>query len=253
MAWDGIGTFSRFEGTTGCATKAAGGTGITAALEDQRFNEFATGINNCLTKDGQNAPTANLPMGGFKHTNVADGTADTDGATYGQIKNNFPRIFSRAVSDVTVTNTTTLTSVGSHTITGGVLGTTRGIRYRLIGYVNNNTGTDKDVTVQILFGGTLLMYATQTIPTAGASRQVDVTFEVYNDNSASAQVIAGLIHISEGAVAGTTAMYKNAPWSNYTAASVNTASDQAADIKVQFSAASANLTFVAKYSFVEII
>lgn len=62
MSWNGSGTFSRFEGTTGCADKAAAGTGITATLEDQRFNEFATGINTCLTKDGQNAATANLPM-----------------------------------------------------------------------------------------------------------------------------------------------------------------------------------------------
>lgn len=84
--WSG-GVFSRFEGATGCADKEAAGTGITAVLEDQRFNEFATGINTCLTKDGQNTATANLPMGGFKHTSVAVASAATDYARADQVQN----------------------------------------------------------------------------------------------------------------------------------------------------------------------
>lgn len=84
MAWNS-GTFSRFEGSSGCANKAAVGIGITAALEDQRFNEFATGINTCLTKDGQNTPTQDLNMGGFKHTNVGAATAGTNYATATQV------------------------------------------------------------------------------------------------------------------------------------------------------------------------
>lgn len=87
MAWNGSGTFSRFESTTGCVDKAAAGTGITAILEDQRFNEFATGINTCLTKDGQNTATANLPMGGFKHTGVAVASSTTDYARADQVQN----------------------------------------------------------------------------------------------------------------------------------------------------------------------
>ena len=85
MGWSS-GTFSRFEGSSGCATKEAGGIGITAALEDQRFNEFATGINTCITKDGQNAATANIPMGGFKLTNIGVATATTDAARASQVQ-----------------------------------------------------------------------------------------------------------------------------------------------------------------------
>lgn len=80
------GTFTRFEGSSGCATKEAGGIGITSAFEDQRFNEFATGINTCLTKDGQNTATANLPMGGFIHTNVGAATAITNYARASQVQ-----------------------------------------------------------------------------------------------------------------------------------------------------------------------
>lgn len=49
-------------------------------------NEMADGINNCLTKDGQNEPTGNLPMGGQKHTGVAAAEADDDYAAWGQAK-----------------------------------------------------------------------------------------------------------------------------------------------------------------------
>ena len=49
-------------------------------------NEMADGINNCLTKDGQNEPTGNLPMGGQKHTGVADAEDDDDYAAWGQAK-----------------------------------------------------------------------------------------------------------------------------------------------------------------------
>lgn len=37
---------------------------------DGEDDNFTTGINNCLTKDGQNAPDQDLPMAGKKHTNV---------------------------------------------------------------------------------------------------------------------------------------------------------------------------------------
>jgi hypothetical protein len=86
MAWSG-GTFTRIDGSTGWQDDAAAGIGIQADLHDTAFNDLATdGINQCLNKNGQNTPTANLPMGGFKHTNCANGTADTDYTTLGQVK-----------------------------------------------------------------------------------------------------------------------------------------------------------------------
>lgn len=85
MAWSS-GTFSRAEGSSGCATDKAGGTGILATKFDTRLNEIATGINTCITKDGQNAATADLPMGGFKHSNVGDASARSHYAKVSQIQ-----------------------------------------------------------------------------------------------------------------------------------------------------------------------
>ena len=84
MAWSS-GTFTRANGPTGWQDDAAGGIGIEANLHDTQDNDFANGINNCLTKDGQNTPTANLSMGGFKHTNCAAATANNEYATLAQL------------------------------------------------------------------------------------------------------------------------------------------------------------------------
>lgn len=86
MAWSG-GTFTRIDGPTGWQDDAGAGIPIQASLHDTAFNDLATdGINQCLNKAGQNSPTANLPMAGFKHTNCANGSADSDYSTVGQIK-----------------------------------------------------------------------------------------------------------------------------------------------------------------------
>lgn len=82
MAWSG-GTFSRVHDWT---TDAGSAINIEATRMDAEDDNFATGINNCLTKDGQNTPTADLPMGGQKHTNVADATARTNYASAADVQ-----------------------------------------------------------------------------------------------------------------------------------------------------------------------
>jgi len=85
MAWTGS-SFVRALGASQWQNDAAANVGIEALIHDTQDNDLATGINNCINKNGANAPTANMPMGGFKHTNVANGTADSDSATFGQTK-----------------------------------------------------------------------------------------------------------------------------------------------------------------------
>jgi microcystin-dependent protein len=85
MAWSG-GTFTRVDGATGWQDDEAAGTGIEAGLMDTAFNDLATdGINQSLNKAGQNTPTANLPMGGYKHTGVANASASDEYVAYGQL------------------------------------------------------------------------------------------------------------------------------------------------------------------------
>jgi len=77
MGWSG-GTFTRARDWTADAGAALN---IEASLMDQEDDNFETGINNCLTKDGQNTPTADLPMGGNVHTGVGNATARTNYAS----------------------------------------------------------------------------------------------------------------------------------------------------------------------------
>ena len=69
MGWDGSGNFTRTNGvntgsTTWTKDKNAS-TKITSARHDTHDQDLADGIDNCLTKDGQNAATGDIDMGGF--------------------------------------------------------------------------------------------------------------------------------------------------------------------------------------------
>lgn len=85
MPWSG-GTFSRANGATGWQDDAAANIGIEAGRHDTQDNDFRTGINATLTKDGTNSPTANLPMAGYRHTGAGNAVGDADYCTYGQAK-----------------------------------------------------------------------------------------------------------------------------------------------------------------------
>lgn len=67
MAWSG-GTFTRANPTW--ASDAAGGLGIEAGRHDAQDNDFTTGINQCINKDGSNAMTGNLNLGTNEIRNV---------------------------------------------------------------------------------------------------------------------------------------------------------------------------------------
>jgi len=83
MPWS-AGTFSRANGATGWQDDQAANIGIEAGRHDTQDNDFRNGINETINKAGQNTPTANLPMGGFKHTGVANASANDQYAAYGQ-------------------------------------------------------------------------------------------------------------------------------------------------------------------------
>ena len=73
-------------GTGGWVGDASLGIGIEASRHDTQDNDFATGINQCLNKDGSNAATGNLNLGGFKYTNAAASTARTELAQVAQVQ-----------------------------------------------------------------------------------------------------------------------------------------------------------------------
>lgn len=83
MAYNGSGTFNRVHNWQ---SDAAGAIDITASRMDAEHDGFATGLSSVLVKDGQQNPTANLPMAGFRHTGVGNASARTDYAAAGQVQ-----------------------------------------------------------------------------------------------------------------------------------------------------------------------
>lgn len=62
------------------------GTTISSTVQNNTLSDIATALTASLAKDGQTTPTANLPMGGFKHTGAANGSAATDYATISNLQ-----------------------------------------------------------------------------------------------------------------------------------------------------------------------
>lgn len=80
MPFDGSGNFQRVMNWT---NDAAAGVKIKADRHDTEDNNFASGLSNTITKDGQTQPTANIPLNGKKLVNVGNPTDPQDVATKG--------------------------------------------------------------------------------------------------------------------------------------------------------------------------
>lgn len=63
------------------------GTTISSTVQNNTTSDIATALTNSIAKDGQTTPTANLPMGGFKHTGTAVAASTTDYARADQVQN----------------------------------------------------------------------------------------------------------------------------------------------------------------------
>ena len=67
MGYDGSGNYSR---THNFSADGSAGIKILASRMDAEFNDVASAMSLPVLRGGQNVPTANLPMGGFRHVNV---------------------------------------------------------------------------------------------------------------------------------------------------------------------------------------
>lgn len=61
------------------------GTIIDETAVNSDFSDIATALTNSLAKNGETVPTANLPMGGFKLTNLAAGSSANDSVRFEQV------------------------------------------------------------------------------------------------------------------------------------------------------------------------
>lgn len=89
MPWTS-GIFTRTNGVNTGATlwdkDRQDGTKIRSDRHDTHDQDLADGLNAALHKGRQNAATANLPMGGFRHTGVGSATARDQYAAVAQVQ-----------------------------------------------------------------------------------------------------------------------------------------------------------------------
>lgn len=90
MPWSGAGSYS----LPPAYSPEVNGTVIDATRYNGLTSDVASGITACLAKNGENVPTANLPMGGFKHTGAAVASASGQYLVYGQTGGSLTGTFS---------------------------------------------------------------------------------------------------------------------------------------------------------------
>ena len=85
MAFNGSGTYNLPAGNP-----VVTGTTISSSTTNTTNSDIATALTNCITRDGQSTPSANLPMNAKKLTGLAAGTTAGDSVRYEQITGLLP-------------------------------------------------------------------------------------------------------------------------------------------------------------------
>jgi hypothetical protein len=96
MPRNGSGTYSLVSGNP-VSTQ----TTIQSNWANNTLSDIASALTASIAIDGQTPPTNNLPMGGFKHTGVALGSASTDYARYDQLTALSGVVLNRVYDDYT--------------------------------------------------------------------------------------------------------------------------------------------------------
>ncbi len=81
MSFNGAGTYS----APGASFPAVATTLIESAKYNAVINDIASALSICVTKDGQQTITADMPMSSHKFTGLAAGTAAGDSVRYEQV------------------------------------------------------------------------------------------------------------------------------------------------------------------------
>lgn len=102
MAFDGSGNYTPVAAPD---FPAVANTTIRASQYNNQINDIAAALSNCLTRDGQSTPSADQPMGGKKHLNVAAAVLRTQYARVAEVQ------------DGTLTYLTTVAGVDTITAT----------------------------------------------------------------------------------------------------------------------------------------
>ena len=122
MAFNGSGTYNLPAGNP-----VVTGTTISSSTTNTTNSDIATALTNCITRDGQSTPSANLPMNAKKLTGLAAGTSAGDSVRYEQVL---------LLAGGTMTGTVTLVTPILGTPTSGTLSSCTVDGTNGVGYIN---------------------------------------------------------------------------------------------------------------------
>ena len=163
--FNGSGTFN----ISGVGLPYTSGTVISSSVANQLNTDLATGLSNCITKDGQQILTANIPFNNYKITGLGIGTAGTDSASVYNIQ-------CSTGTFLTVSGTDTIVGVASPAITSGYV---TGMTYRFIA-AGTNTGA---VTLNISSQGAKAITKNGTVALAAGDIPSGVLVSVTYDGT----------------------------------------------------------------------
>ena len=106
MSRNGAGTY-----TLPAGNPVTTGTVISSTWANGTLSDIGAALTQSVAKDGQTTMTANLPMGGFKLTNTAAGSAANDSLNLGQVQNG------AFLTLASISGTDTITATASPTLT----------------------------------------------------------------------------------------------------------------------------------------
>jgi hypothetical protein len=139
MAFNGSGGWNRLYSWV---TDAAAGIKIRADRMDAEMNDMCNnGLANCVTRNGQSPATANLPMGGFKHTGCANGSASTDYATIGQLQDSSTQLVSSGFSTGNFTQAAAVSGTWYTAISAATLAAISGPSLWMVTVSSQNTAS----------------------------------------------------------------------------------------------------------------
>jgi len=230
-AFNGSGTFVR---SYSWAVDAANSVNISATRMDTEDNGFASGLTNCLTRDGQSVPTANLPMSSFKLTGLAAGSTAGDSVRYEQVLLISGGTLTGKL--ITMTSTTAAASINmphgvspTSPVNGDIWTTTIGLQYQISGTTFQSatttgpeTLTNKTLTSPVVTGGTVTHAAAPVangigylgLPQVGKTANFTLTMadlfgEIYITGTTAAQTITIPANASVAAPIGAFAVITN--------------------------------------------
>lgn len=182
MPFQGNGTFAR---VYRWQTDASNGLNIAADRFDAEDDGFATGLSNCITRDGQSPPTASIPWGGQNLT----GVGALSGASYSFSGNGSLGGNLLVTGTVTIGGTVTVTgSFANASYIFDGTGTRQQIGYRALPFTAATTGR---VVALTDVGMCIPATGNMTIPTnATTAFAIGDTVAIYNNSSSNITIAA---------------------------------------------------------------